>query len=352
MKILILWASLADYTIACFRQLALKDQVKIMLVYQPSSGHAPFNDFDFSFAHECIEEVGITKNDLAKRALDFKPDIILMASWNYSHYMDIAKKCKKKGTIIISAFDNQWKNTLRQNLASIVSPLYLKPVIDNFLVPGDRQAQFANKLGYNQPIYGFYCANSNNLKEVTYKSENRKFLFIGRLIEQKGVRILIEAYKKYRASVCNPWELYIAGKGTLEHLFRNQEGVILKSFVQPNQLSDLFSESSCFVLPSLHENWGLVIHEAALAALPIISSNNCGASTWFLRDGQNGCIIDTTVDSLTKAFISMHNKNSFELKKMSENSKILGNLWQLEDWANYLYGKFNEAIQNNKTSLY
>ncbi|MEY3498686.1 MAG: hypothetical protein RL308_355, partial [Bacteroidota bacterium] len=205
--------------------------------------------------------------------------------------------------------------------------------------------------GYRQPIYGFYCANSDNLKDATFNSENRKFLFIGRLIEQKGVRILVEAYKKYRENVSNPWELCIAGKGALENLFHNQEGIFLKSFVQPNQLSDLFSESSCFVLPSLHENWGLVIHEAALAGLPIISSNNCGASTWFLRDGQNGCMIDTTVDSLTKAFISMHNKNILELKTMSDNSKILGKLWRLEDWANYLHGKFNEAIQNKKTSL-
>lgn len=350
MKILILWAPLADYTIACFRQLALKEDVEILLVCQSSSSEAPFNDFDSSFTNEYIEDAGISVEYLTKKALDFNPDVILMASWNYSHYMDIAKKCKKNGTVVISAFDNQWKNTLKQNLASFLSPIYLKPIIDNFLVPGDRQAQFANKLGYRQPIYGFYCANSDNLKEATFNSENRKFLFIGRLIEQKGVRILIEAYKKYRENVTNPWELCIAGKGTLEDLFRNQDGIILKSFVQPNQLSDLFSEASCFVLPSLHENWGLVIHEAALAGLPIISSSNCGASTWFLRDGQNGCSIDPNVDSLSKAFISMHNKNSLELKKMSDNSKTLGNLWQLEDWANYLYGKFNDTI-NNKATL-
>ena len=40
MKILILWAPLADYTIACFRQLALKEDVEIFLVCQPSSSEA------------------------------------------------------------------------------------------------------------------------------------------------------------------------------------------------------------------------------------------------------------------------------------------------------------------------
>lgn len=35
---------------------------------------------------------------------------------------------------------------------------------------------------------------------------------------------------------------------------------------------------------------------------------------------------------------------------MSDNSKTLGNLWQLEDWANYVYAKFNDTI-NNKATL-
>lgn len=344
MKILILWASLADYTVACFKQLALKEGVKMMLVYQPVHGNAPFNGFDLSLFAESVEDKNIKESELATRCLNFKPDVVFMASWNYSHYMSISKQCKKNGAAIISSFDNQWKNTLKQNVGRLVSSVFLKPVIDNFLVPGDRQAQFAIKLGYKQPFQGFYCANSNNFIKSSYNSNTKQFLFIGRLIEQKGVRILIDAYNNYRNTVTNPWELCIAGEGPLKTLFQGNEGVVFKSFVQPSALADLFSESSCFVLPSLHENWGLVIHEAALAGQPIISTSACGAITWFLRDGQNGFIIDSEVSNLTAAFIKMHNKNADELIKMSEISKELGNLWKLESWAEYVYESFQDSL--------
>ena len=68
MKILILWASPADYTIACFRQLALKEDVEILLVCQPSSSEAPYNDFDSSFTHDYIEDIGISVDYLTKKA--------------------------------------------------------------------------------------------------------------------------------------------------------------------------------------------------------------------------------------------------------------------------------------------
>jgi len=347
MKILILWASLADYTVACFKQLALKEGVTIMLVYQPVHGNAPFNGFNLSLFTESIEDKNVKETKLTSMCLNFKPDIVFMASWNYSHYMSVSKKCKKNGAVILSSFDNQWKNTIKQNFGRIISPLFLKPVIDNFLVPGDRQAQFAMKLGYNQPFQGFYCANSHNFTNSSYNSNTKQFLFIGRLIEQKGVRSLIAAYNNYRSSVTNPWELCIAGEGPLKTLFQRIEGIKMKSFVQPTELADLFSESSCFVLPSLHENWGLVIHEAALAGQPIISTSACGATTWFLRDGQNGYLIDSEVSNLTSAFIQMHNKKSEELQKMSVISKTLGYLWNLDSWADYVYESFINLIHKD-----
>ena len=152
MNILILWASLADYTVACFRQLANKPNVNMMLVFQSVNGIAPFDNFDLSFCQDALEDKNINFKFLSLKCFDFHPDLVLMASWNYKHYMKISKRCKEDGSVIISSFDNQWKSSIRQNVARLISPIYLKPVIDNFLVPGDRQAQLAYHLGYKQPF--------------------------------------------------------------------------------------------------------------------------------------------------------------------------------------------------------
>ncbi len=195
MKILILWASLADYTVACFKKLSLQTDTEIMLIYQPVNSNAPFSGFDLSFCHSSFEDRTETRIEYIKAIDNYKPDAIFMASWNFGHYMQIARKYKNSGTYVLSAFDNQWQNTFKQKLGIISSKWFLKPAIDNFLVPGDRQAQFAVRLGYPQPYTGFYCANTTNFENINYSPDTHNFLFIGRLIEQKGVSNLIPAYK-------------------------------------------------------------------------------------------------------------------------------------------------------------
>jgi len=345
MKILILWSSLADYTLACFKQLASKTDVTIRIVYQPIHANAPFNAFDLSYFEQATEDIVANRSMLMAECINYKPDITLMASWNFKHYMSISKACKKNGSKVISAFDNQWNNTIKQNIGRVVSPYFLKPAIDNFFVPGDRQAQMAFKFGYSTPFYGFYCANSRNFEQSTYNSSTRNFLFIGRLIEQKGISTLINAYKHYRLQVTNPWNLIVAGTGPLKHLLEGVEGIVLRSFVQPENLGQLFTEASCFVLPSKHENWGLVIHEAALAGQPIICTANCGASTWFVRDGLNGYITDVSETHLCDSLIKMHQLQPEAREVMSQYSFKLAKLWTVEKWADSLYANILNLLK-------
>jgi hypothetical protein len=56
--------------------------------------------------------------------------------------------------------DNQWRGTFRQYFGVVSSSILLKPSIDNFLVSGDRQAFFANKLGYKDVMYGYGAAET------------------------------------------------------------------------------------------------------------------------------------------------------------------------------------------------
>ena len=46
-----------------------------------------------------------------------------------------------------------------------------------------------------------------------------------------------------------------------------------KGFIQPKYLNDLLLNSSALILPSRYEPWGVIVHEAAAAGLPIIISD-------------------------------------------------------------------------------
>ena len=134
MNILILWASLADYTIACFRELAKQDGVVITLVYQPSKSIAPFEGLDLSFCKASYEEKQNNWGDIMSRLDKTDIDIVLMASWNYKNYMTLAKKLRANGTPVISTFDNQWNATLRQQVGKLISPFLLNPVAQSINV--------------------------------------------------------------------------------------------------------------------------------------------------------------------------------------------------------------------------
>ena len=267
-----------------------------------------------------------------------------MASWNFSHYMKLSKSYRKLGVPIISCFDNQWVGSKKQYLGKIVSPFFLQPVINNFIVCGDRQAQFANKLGYTETHQGFYCANTSNFNNQKANLLARRFVFVGRFVEQKSIRELIEAYKEYRKSVSEPWSLMMIGEGPLKTLCQNIEGISVENFVQPIGLFDKLAESSCFILPSKHENWGLVIHEAALVGLPLICSSACGATTWFLREGQNGYLTTSKSESIKRAMIKVHYASPQKLEEMSETSLKLGHFWTTEKWGEHIYAIFKGYI--------
>jgi glycosyltransferase involved in cell wall biosynthesis len=336
-KLLFLWAPLADYTVACMKALSERPDIELYLIYQGGETDAPYDEFDLSFCKKSVRYSQSQEDELYSFCLNLSPDVIMMSSWNYKFYMTVSRECKKKGTFVVSTFDGQWAGTLKQHLGILSSPVFLKPTIDNFFVPGDRQANFARKLGYKNPFLGYYSANSSRFKDIEINSGEKKFIFVGRLVSVKGVEFLISAYKRYRKAVKNPWGLVICGKGELQHLVEGQEGVEIHGFTQPSELPQRLASAKCFILPSVFEPWGLVVHEAALAGLPIISSYAVGASTFYVRDGQNGYIINPDEESVFKAMKLVSGLSDEKLAEMSTISKSLGMLWTTEKWADYVH---------------
>jgi len=320
------------------RKLAEREDLELNIICRLNAPDAPYDDFDLSFFKNAVYYEHKTEEELYNFALNLAPDVIIMASWNYKLYMKISRECRKKGTYVVSTFDGQWRGTPKQYLGILSSPFFLKPAIDNFFVPGDRQATFARKLGYKSPFIGYYSANTERFKNVQpLSSSSNKFIFVGRLVSVKGIDYLISAYQKYRKQVSNPWGLVICGKGELQHLVENQEGVEIHGFTQPAELPQRLASAKCLILPSVFEPWGLVVHEAALAGLAIISTYPTGASTYYVRDGQNGYIIDVTEESLLAAMKKISSVNEEQFSQMSATSKILGSLWTTDKWAEYVY---------------
>jgi glycosyltransferase involved in cell wall biosynthesis len=335
-RISVLWSKLASYSVAFFRELACSQKCDIQLVFWGSSAEAPYKGFDLSFCSRTINRSERCDIDIEKEVCDFSPDCVLMSSWNFGDYMKIARRLRKKGVFVVSTIDHQWHGTMKQWLGVVFSRWFLKPSIDSFLVAGDRQAYFAQKLGFEHVLYGLYAATVEDFKTTRALLDREpSFLFVGRLTFEKGIEILIAAYHMYRQECEFPWDLKIAGVGNLRYLLNDKPGVKELGFVQPADLPDLMRTARALVCPSIREPWGVVIHEGAAAGLPIIATNSCGATSSFVRDGINGIIVPPNPNALKNAMLRMSRFNADELENLGQASQTLARLWSSNKLAHY-----------------
>jgi glycosyltransferase involved in cell wall biosynthesis len=344
-KLTILWSELASYNLAFFRELATVYSFRIQLIYQTVGTAAPYDSFDLSFCEVALEDSPQVRPYLAALVERFNPDAVLMATWNRLHFMRIARKLRRRGVYVVDATDNQWHGTIRQYLGILSSPLYLRPSIDTFLVPGDRQAVFARKLGYRDLLYGLYAAEVERfLSEVPITRRPCTFLFAGRLAWEKNIIALADAYRRYRERVGKPWSLRVAGVGPLSKELKAIPGIELMGFVQPADLPNVMNLARCLVIPSLLEPWGVVIQEAAAAGLPVIASHKCGAATAYVRSGINGFIVSPRVDEIAEAMVRVSQASEEELLVMSRASVQLASLWTPSKLAAYFHSRMSKRI--------
>lgn len=128
-------------------------------------------------------------------------------------------------------------------------------------------------------------------------SERNKVLFVGRLVEKKGCRYLLEAFEKIQHNHLET-ELIIVGDGPLEEELKSyaQEKKLRATFLgalPSEKIKSLMDETRIFCLPSITavngdaEGLGIVILEAQACGVPVITSAKGGA-TEGIKNGVTG----------------------------------------------------------------
>ena len=95
--------------------------------------------------------------------------------------------------------------------------------------------------------------------------------------------------------------------------------------------------SGAFILPSLFEPWGVVVHEAVLSKLPLLLSEQCGSSEVFLERDNNGYSFDSNdLNSMKSAIRKIMNCDESERRIMGEKSYALAHKISIEKCANQI----------------
>ena len=341
-RILFLYFELAGYFLACINRLIELYEVDVHIVRYPVNAVAPF-DFNPNEKIHFYEYESFTSASLIELANKINPDIIYICGWSNKNYVAVGRSFQKKIPVLLT-FDNPWLGTLKQQLASIVGRFYLQNIFTHCWVPGEPNAKYARKLGFDgkKLLQGMYSADLPlfNKYYIQFRENKKKlfpkrFIYVGRYTRLKGINELWEAFIRLQKEQPNEWELWCLGKGDIDP--PSHEKIKNFGFVQPSEMSGFIEQTGVFILPAYYEHWGVVVHEFAAAGFPLLCTSTTSAATTFLINEYNGYVMEPeNADSILSALKKIIALTDDALNTMAENSSKLSLQITPSTWSDSL----------------
>ena len=343
MNILILYAEIMPYNLPVWRYMRDKGY-KLTVVQLDNRKLTPFK----YEGEEGIEVHNITSypdyKSFEEKFYNTDNKLVLMCEGPFKWYWKLARLYHKTmpNIPVVVGVDAQWTGKRNNYIKKFAFPLTYGKVFTNVQCAGLWQVMYALKIGFkrNQVIKPFYCAQNDIYYTVDIDKKRasypKRFLFIGRFNEVKGIREMIQAWQNIRDK--KGWTFTMVGNGPMEAEMQKYKDIIdMRPFMQQEDIAKLMQESGCSMIPSRFEPWGLVVHEAAAAGMPMIVSRDCGATNQFAIDGYNGIVInEVTAESVQKAMERIINMSDEELLILAENSREMSKSIQPGHVANAL----------------
>ncbi|MCI0389012.1 MAG: glycosyltransferase family 4 protein [Acidobacteria bacterium] len=154
------------------------------------------------------------------------------------------------------------------------------------------------------------------------------FLYVGRLIERKGVDLLIRAARSLPDEAIG---VVIVGEGdaraALERLAAGDNRIVFAGRAGYHEAPRYYSLADVLVLPARHEPWGLVVNEAMACGLAVIAHRHCGAAV-DLVSADNGVALETfSVEELSDS-MRLFAHDPARLRSMQSRSRE-----KIKDWS-------------------
>ena len=183
------------------------------------------------------------------------------------------------------------------------------------------------------------------------RSDRPVVLFVGRLIEEKGVAALVDVLPQ------TPCALVVAGEGPLAENLRRRaaragmaERVTLTGYLEGDALRAAFDRADLFALPTRWpEGFPLALVEAMDAGLPIVTTPIRGAAD-HLTDGVHAVVVPPgDNDALAQAIIRLVNERDLR-QRMSEANRAKAQQFAPDRVARRYLAVLREVLQSHATA--
>ena len=155
------------------------------------------------------------------------------------------------------------------------------------------------------------------------------FLYVGQVIKRKGLEPLLRAWQIFERKAPGEGTLVVVGCGpeevALEAYVESAElrHVVFAGQVDYDGLVPYYAAADAFVIPTLEDNWSLVVPEAMACGLPILCSKYNGCWPELVQEGRNGWVFDPLDEQGTKETLSKAASHQAELARMGAESQAI-----------------------------
>lgn len=279
---------------------------------------------------------------LYKKVKEVKPDVVItegFGGWAPAGIRYAMLHRKKlcmfyERTAYVERNSPQWRSWYRRIVGMPV---------DHFLINGTLTEQYLNEglhFKHTPKVKGCMCADSFGLaeavktvtdadKQVLAKELDLKggltYLFVGQMVERKGIEQLLDAWTAHIEKHPDD-NLIVIGKGILLDKMKEQydscSSVHILGAVNYDLLYRYYALCDVFIMPTLEDNWCLVIPEAMACGKPVASSIYNGGHYELVQNGVNGYNFDSlkkeeildTLDKFHGADLEAMGKKSVEIE--------------------------------------
>lgn len=144
-------------------------------------------------------------------------------------------------------------------------------------------------------------------------------MFSGRIVELKNPSFFTEvaAKVKQRRGNCRVLIIGNGEENLKEQMFESfkQSGIEYDyaGFIEHSKLPEFYSKAKILLLPTSRDCWGVVINEAMISGLPVITTDRTAAAGELVIDGKNGFILPMDSDLWAEKITALlDNKNLLE----------------------------------------
>lgn len=322
-RLLLLSEIISPYRIPVFNALAQHEAVDLHVVFLAETDAAlrqwlVYKD-DIHFSYEVLPSwrFRLGKHNvllnwgLRSRLKKFSPSVIICGGYNYFASWEALSWAQRHHVDLIL-----WSESNRHDIRG--GRLWIESLKARFLsrcarfvVPGRASREYLQSLGSTQEIVtapnavdnGWFRVRAESVRvhaaefRVKFGLPERFLLFVGRLVPEKGVFDLLDAYAKLEGNLRSQVGLVFAGDGSSrQELERRAQRIApgtirFPGFAHREDLAGLYALAEVLILPTHSDTWGLVVNEAMACGLPIIVSDVAGCAADLVEDGCNGYVV-------------------------------------------------------------